>query len=126
VSLLLQRIAVLGFAFKADTGDTRESASITLIRDFLSERAYVNIYDPKVTEAQIWLDLAEAAPNMSLDQSTYCLIVQACLYSFLFGYWIASFYCSRPWMFHPPFIVIPFSSHIVHDTNSFWIALQRY
>ncbi|KAG8911777.1 UDP-glucose 6-dehydrogenase 1 [Tulasnella sp. 408] len=47
-----KRIAVLGFAFKADTGDTRESASITLIRDFLSERARVTIYDPKVEENQ--------------------------------------------------------------------------
>ncbi|KAF7290511.1 UDP-glucose 6-dehydrogenase [Mycena indigotica] len=62
-----KHIAVLGFAFKADTGDTRESASITLIRDFLSERAFVNIYDPKVIESQIWLDLSEACPNMSLE-----------------------------------------------------------
>lgn len=58
---------MLGFAFKADTGDTRESAAITLIRDFLSERAYVTIYDPKVDEAQIWLDLAEACPATPLE-----------------------------------------------------------
>jgi len=64
-----KRIAVLGFAFKADTGDTRESASITLIRDFLSERAHVNIYDPKVEEAQIWQDLAEAVPGTPLENS---------------------------------------------------------
>ncbi|KAF7293168.1 UDPG-MGDP-dh-C domain-containing protein [Mycena chlorophos] len=62
-----KHIAVLGFAFKADTGDTRESASITLIRDFLSERAFVNIYDPKVAESQIWQDLAEACPNLTLE-----------------------------------------------------------
>lgn len=62
-----KRIAVLGFAFKADTGDTRESASITLIRDFLSEKALVNIYDPKVEEPQIWQDLAEAVPGTPLD-----------------------------------------------------------
>ena len=65
----LQRITVLGFAFKADTGDTRESASITLIRDFLSERALVNIYDPKVEEAQIWQDLSEAVPGTPLETS---------------------------------------------------------
>ena len=63
----LQHIAVLGFAFKADTGDTRESASISLIRDFLHERAYVTIYDPKVEEAQIWMDLQEALPAMPLE-----------------------------------------------------------
>src|SRR6188768_55677 len=43
-----KRLAVLGFAFKADTGDTRESASITLIKNFISERAKINVYDPKV------------------------------------------------------------------------------
>jgi UDPglucose 6-dehydrogenase len=67
----LQRITVLGFAFKADTGDTRESASITLVRDFLSERALVNIYDPKVEEAQIWQDLAEAIPGTPIESSTF-------------------------------------------------------
>ncbi|KLO15528.1 UDP-glucose dehydrogenase [Schizopora paradoxa] len=63
-----KRIAVLGFAFKADTGDTRESASISLIRDFQSEKAYVNVYDPQVEHSQIWMDLSEASPSMSLDQ----------------------------------------------------------
>ncbi|EMD37140.1 UDP-glucose/GDP-mannose dehydrogenase [Gelatoporia subvermispora B] len=62
-----KHIAVLGFAFKADTGDTRESAAITLIRDFLTERAYVTIYDPQVEESQIWLDLAEAMPGVPLE-----------------------------------------------------------
>ncbi|KAJ7024456.1 UDP-glucose dehydrogenase [Mycena alexandri] len=62
-----KRIAVLGFAFKADTGDTRESAAITLIRDFQSERALVNIYDPQVNEAQIWADLQEASPGIPLE-----------------------------------------------------------
>ncbi|TFK53186.1 hypothetical protein OE88DRAFT_1657102 [Heliocybe sulcata] len=57
-----KRIAVLGFAFKADTGDTRESAAITLVKDFVAERALVNLYDPKVPHEQIWLDLAEAMP----------------------------------------------------------------
>ncbi|OCB89212.1 UDP-glucose dehydrogenase [Sanghuangporus baumii] len=63
-----KRIAVLGFAFKADTGDTRESAAITLIRDFLSERAQVRIYDPKVEHSQIWQDLQEAEPHLSLAE----------------------------------------------------------
>lgn len=61
---------MLGFAFKADTGDTRESPAISLIRDFLVERAHISIYDPKVEEAQIWLDLAEACPTLALEQST--------------------------------------------------------
>jgi len=61
-----KRIAVLGFAFKADTGDTRESAAITLIRDFLSENAHVAVYDPKVEASQIWLDMQEAIPSTPL------------------------------------------------------------
>ncbi|KAG6329754.1 hypothetical protein ID866_9334 [Astraeus odoratus] len=61
-----KRIAVLGFAFKADTGDTRESPAITLIRDFLQERAVVNVFDPKVEHEQIWADLSEAMPNVPL------------------------------------------------------------
>jgi UDPglucose 6-dehydrogenase len=52
-----KRIAVLGFAFKKDTGDTRESASISLINHFRAERARVSVYDPQVSESQIWLDL---------------------------------------------------------------------
>ncbi|KAG2366390.1 UDP-glucose/GDP-mannose dehydrogenase family, NAD binding domain-containing protein [Suillus spraguei] len=62
-----KRIAVLGFAFKADTGDTRESAAITLIRDFQQERALVNIYDPQVESKQIWTDLSEASPDIPLE-----------------------------------------------------------
>ncbi|SAM04446.1 hypothetical protein [Absidia glauca] len=54
-----KKIAVLGFAFKKDTGDTRESAAITLIKDFMQENARVAIYDPKVEPQQIYMDLAE-------------------------------------------------------------------
>ncbi|KAL0567988.1 UDP-glucose 6-dehydrogenase 5 [Marasmius crinis-equi] len=75
-----KKIAVLGFAFKADTGDTRESAAITLIRDFQNERALVHIYDPQVVHDQIWMDLAEASPNSPLEtikkQVTICSSVE--------------------------------------------------
>lgn len=63
-----KRIAVLGFAFKADTGDTRESAAITLISHFQQESALVNIYDPQVPHAQIWQDLQEASPTVPLEK----------------------------------------------------------
>jgi UDPglucose 6-dehydrogenase len=35
----------------------------------------VNVYDPKVDEAQIWLDLTEACPHLPLDTSAciHCL-----------------------------------------------------
>ncbi|KAF8461018.1 UDP-glucose/GDP-mannose dehydrogenase family, NAD binding domain-containing protein, partial [Kalaharituber pfeilii] len=54
-----KKIAVFGFAFKKDTGDTRESPAITLIKNFRAEKANVSVYDPKVEESQIWMDLTE-------------------------------------------------------------------
>lgn len=42
-----KRIAVLGFAFKADTGDTRESPAITICRELAAERAEVVVSDPQ-------------------------------------------------------------------------------
>jgi len=78
-----KHIAVLGFAFKADTGDTRESAAITLIRDFMSEKAFVNVYDPQVPHDQIWSDLQEACPHLSIEtikkQVSICgSVIEAC------------------------------------------------
>ncbi|KAI9881217.1 MAG: UDP-glucose 6-dehydrogenase 1 [Pleopsidium flavum] len=54
-----KKIAVLGFAFKKDTSDTRESPAITLVSNFIAERAHVAIYDPQVKKEQIWTDLLE-------------------------------------------------------------------
>lgn len=51
-----KRIAVLGFAFKKDTNDTRESAAINVVRDLLAEHANVVVYDPKVPAAEIQSD----------------------------------------------------------------------
>ncbi|EJU01609.1 UDP-glucose dehydrogenase [Dacryopinax primogenitus] len=62
-----KKIAILGFAFKADTGDTRESAAITLIKNFQAERALVTIYDPQVLHSQIWSDLMEASSGVPLE-----------------------------------------------------------
>lgn len=55
-----KKIAVLGFAFKKDTNDTRESAAIYVCKDLIDEQANVSIYDPKVPEAQIRRDLGIA------------------------------------------------------------------
>ncbi|MDF3056501.1 MAG: UDP-glucose 6-dehydrogenase [Rariglobus sp.] len=52
-----KRIAVLGFAFKKDTNDTRESAAINVVRDLLSEHANVVVYDPKVPADEIHADV---------------------------------------------------------------------
>jgi len=55
-----KRIAVLGFAFKKDTNDTRESAAISVCRDLLAEHANVVVYDPKVPADEIRRDVLGA------------------------------------------------------------------
>jgi UDPglucose 6-dehydrogenase len=52
-----KKIAFLGWAFKKDTNDTRESAAIYVANDLLFEQAKLAIYDPKVSEAQMLADL---------------------------------------------------------------------
>ena len=54
-----KRIAILGFAFKADTNDTRESPAISICLDLLEEGAKLAIHDPKVDPAQIARDLGQ-------------------------------------------------------------------
>ena len=52
-----KKIAFLGWAFKKDTNDTRESAAIYVADDLLSEQAAIAVFDPKVGEEQIQFDL---------------------------------------------------------------------
>ena len=52
-----KKIALLGWAFKKDTNDSRESASIYVADLLLDELAFLNVYDPRVQEAQIFSDL---------------------------------------------------------------------
>ena len=68
-----KKIAVLGFAFKKDTNDTRESAAIYVCKDLIDEQANVSIYDPKVPEAQIRRDLglAEDATAVTICDDAY-------------------------------------------------------
>jgi len=55
-----KRIGVLGFAFKKDTNDTRESAAISVVRGLLEENATVVVYDPKVPAEEIKRDVLGA------------------------------------------------------------------
>ncbi|GIS13468.1 MAG: hypothetical protein CM15mP116_00510 [Synechococcus sp.] len=59
-----KRLAILGFAFKADTNDTREAPAIRICRNLLEEGAQLAIHDPKVAAQQIARDLQqEQAPK---------------------------------------------------------------
>lgn len=52
-----KNIAFLGWAFKKDTNDTRESAAIYVADHLLEEEANIVVYDPKVSAEQIYADL---------------------------------------------------------------------
>lgn len=52
-----KNIAFLGWAFKKDTNDTRESAAIYVADYILDEEAFITVYDPKVPAEQVYLDL---------------------------------------------------------------------
>jgi len=54
-----KRLAVFGFAFKKNTGDTRESAAIYVTKHLVDDGAKVAIYDPKVTCSQILYELQQ-------------------------------------------------------------------
>ena len=52
-----KKIFILGFAFKTNTNDTRESAAINICKDLLEEGAVLYIHDPKVKPSQIASDI---------------------------------------------------------------------
>jgi UDPglucose 6-dehydrogenase len=54
-----KKIALLGFAFKKDTGDTRAPLAITIADFFRQENAQIRIFDYKVPRQQILLDVSE-------------------------------------------------------------------
>lgn len=74
-----KKIGVLGWAFKKDTNDTRESAAIYVVDYLLNEQADVVIYDPKVKAEQVYADLdylntrpeAENRARVTIVDSSY-------------------------------------------------------
>ncbi|WP_372473110.1 nucleotide sugar dehydrogenase [Capnocytophaga sp. ARDL2] len=52
-----KKIVLLGWAFKKNTNDTRESAAIDIAKLLIEEQAQLHIFDPKVNEKQIVQDL---------------------------------------------------------------------
>lgn len=52
-----KKIAFLGWAFKKDTNDTRESAAIYVANDLIYEQANIAVFDPKVSQKQMRFDL---------------------------------------------------------------------
>ncbi len=75
-TLTNKKVAILGYAYKKDTGDTRESAAISIVNHLCRENAEVSIYDPKVEETHVWQSLEESNNKIAFDviksQVTVC------------------------------------------------------
>ena len=62
-TLSSKKIVLLGFSFKSNTNDIRESPSITIAKDLLENGANLYIHDPKVSESQILNAMKKAITN---------------------------------------------------------------
>jgi len=62
-----KHIAMLGFAFKKNTGDTRETAAAYVAKKLLNERANIIVCDPQVTEEEMFRELKY---TVGLDEET--------------------------------------------------------
>jgi len=71
-----KHLAVFGFSFKKNTGDTRESSTIYISKHLMDEGARLYIYDPKVPKKQIMSDLKH--PSISEDSSRVDRLVTVC------------------------------------------------
>jgi len=65
-----KRIALFGFAFKTDTGDTRESPAISISKRLLDEKADLIISDPKALD-NAKADLAEYEGKVTFEEDPY-------------------------------------------------------
>ncbi|MED5354440.1 MAG: nucleotide sugar dehydrogenase [Bacteroidota bacterium] len=61
-------ITILGWAFKKNTNDSRESASIYLAKRILSEGATIRIYDPMVNHSRIIDDIQDSFQESNLNR----------------------------------------------------------
>ena len=69
-TLSSKKIAILGFSFKSNTNDTRESAAIQICKDLMDEGAFLCIHDPKVSKVQIAKDLNCEPKNNNVESTT--------------------------------------------------------
>lgn len=79
-----KRIAVLGFSFKKDTNDTRESPAAYVCRALIEEQAQLAIYDPKVSADAIMADL-ERLTGLSQRELSQRVVYERDAYAALQG-----------------------------------------
>jgi UDPglucose 6-dehydrogenase len=68
-----KKITFLGWAFKKDTNDTRESAAIYVADDLINEQARISVYDPKVSRTKMLADL-NYLETRSVDENTNAVL----------------------------------------------------
>ncbi|MDB4270226.1 nucleotide sugar dehydrogenase [Flavobacteriaceae bacterium] len=73
-----KRITILGWAFKKDTNDSRESAAINVAYELLKEGAELHIYDPMVSEDRIFSDLLNLFGSKESSEGTTKKIISNC------------------------------------------------
>ena len=71
-----KKIAILGWAFKANTNDSRESASIYVVGNLLEQKFRINVFDPKINEDQIKSDLLKNFKNKGYSNKQINSILQ--------------------------------------------------
>mmetsp|Transcript_2047 Transcript_2047/g.3218 ORF Transcript_2047/g.3218 Transcript_2047/m.3218 type:complete len:484 (-) Transcript_2047:397-1848(-) len=64
-----KKIAILGFAFKKDTSDTRETPAVDVCKGLIRDGAKLSIYDPKVSSEQMFRDIS--TPKFDWDRPHY-------------------------------------------------------
>ncbi len=69
-----KKIAILGWAFKKDTNDTRESAAIYVADHLLNEQAQISVFDPKVSPQKIYSDLNYLNTRTEKENETNVII----------------------------------------------------
>ncbi len=68
---LKSRVLILGWAFKKNTNDSRESASIYVANKLLNENIEIDIYDPKVKKSCVENDLSNLNPDYDKSMVNY-------------------------------------------------------
>lgn len=66
-----KKIAILGFAFKKDTGDVRETPAITICDMLMQDGAIVNVFDPKVERAHAMEEMKGHNMEVPEDQFVF-------------------------------------------------------
>ena len=72
-----KNLSIFGWAFKKNTNDSRESASIYVSTNLLIEGAILNIYDPKVNSFKIITDLEYSLSNYGKSKKEISTIIDS-------------------------------------------------